>query len=52
MQYIIAAVVGYLLGCSNMAYWLGLIKKVDIRENGTGNLGASNTAVEEIKMRV
>jgi glycerol-3-phosphate acyltransferase PlsY len=45
MKYLIAALLGYLLGCSHMAYWLGLIKKVDIRENGTGNLGASNAAV-------
>ena len=45
MAYLISAVLGYLLGCSNMAYWLGLIKKVDIRNNGSGNLGASNATV-------
>ena len=45
MSYMIAALAGYLLGCSNMAYWLSLLRKVDIRNQGTGNLGASNTAV-------
>ena len=45
MQYVLIVLLGYLLGCSNMAYWMSKIKKVDIRSKGTGNLGASNTAV-------
>lgn len=45
MGYLIAAAVGYLLGSSNMAYWISKIKKVDIRKNGSGNLGASNATV-------
>ena len=45
MGYFLAALMGYLMGCSNMAYWLSLIKKVDIRNNGSGNLGASNATV-------
>lgn len=45
MGYVLVALMGYLLGCSNMAYWLSLIKKVDIRNNGSGNLGASNATV-------
>ena len=45
MQYVIAVLIGYLLGSSNMAYWISRIKKVDIRANGTGNLGASNATV-------
>lgn len=45
MAYFLATLMGYLLGCSNMAYWLSLIKKVDIRGNGSGNLGASNATV-------
>lgn len=36
---------GYLLGSSNMAYWMSLLKKVDIRTMGSGNLGASNATV-------
>lgn len=45
MGYGIAVIMGYLMGSSNMAYWLSKIKKVDIRANGTGNLGASNATV-------
>lgn len=45
MRYLIVSLAGYLLGCSNMAYWLSRIKKVDIRSNGSGNLGASNATV-------
>ena len=43
--YFLVALLGYLLGSSNMAYWLSKLKKVDIRSMGSGNLGASNTAV-------
>lgn len=45
MQYVIAILIGYFLGSSNMAYWISRIKKVDIRGNGSGNLGASNATV-------
>lgn len=45
MQYVIAAVLGYLLGCSSMAYYLAKIQKADLTKAGTGNLGASNATV-------
>ena len=45
MQYVLTALMGYLLGCSNMAYFLSRIKNVDFRSKGSCNLGASNTAV-------
>lgn len=45
MQYIFAVILGYLLGCSSMAYYIGLLKKKDIRTAGSGNLGASNATV-------
>ena len=45
MAYLIIVLAAYLLGSSSMAYWLSLIKKVDIRKNGSGNLGASNATV-------
>jgi len=45
MQYIFAVLLGYLLGCSSMAYYISLAKKKDIRTAGSGNLGASNTMV-------
>ena len=45
MAYLMIILAAYLLGSSNMAYWLSLINKVDIRKNGSGNLGASNATV-------
>ena len=45
MRYLIAAVLGYLLGCSNMAYYLAKWKRADLRSAGSGNLGASNATV-------
>jgi len=45
MEYLIAIFAGYLLGCSNMALYLSKLKKIDFRQNGSGNLGASNAAV-------
>jgi len=43
--YPIAALIAYVLGSSNMAYYLSKIKKIDIRRHGTGNLGASNSMI-------
>ena len=45
MGYILAILWGYLLGCSNMALYLSMWKKVDIRAAGSGNLGASNAVI-------
>ena len=43
--YLLVIFMGYLLGSSNMAYWLSKLKKVDIQSQGSGNLGASNATV-------
>ena len=43
MGYLFAVLAAYLLGCSNMAYYVGKVKKVDLANVGSGNLGASNT---------
>lgn len=45
MGYLFAVLLGYLLGCSNMAYYLARVKKADLRGAGSGNLGASNATV-------
>ena len=45
MGYIFAVITAYLMGSSNMAYYLSKMKQVDIRKNGSGNLGASNATV-------
>ena len=43
MNYLLMAVLGYLIGCLQFAYIFGRIfKGVDIRELGHGNSGASN----------
>ena len=45
MGYFLAAFLGYLLGCSNLAYYLSRAFKRDIRKDGSGNLGASNATI-------
>lgn len=45
MAYIFAAVTGYLLGCSNMAFFLAKARKVDLSAGGSKNPGASNAAI-------
>ena len=45
MGYLLAAAIGYLVGCSNMALYLSKLKKVDPRSGGSGNLGASNAMI-------
>ena len=45
MGYLTAITLGYLLGCSNLAYYISRVRKHDIRKSGTGNLGASNATV-------
>ena len=45
MAYLAAILGGYLMGCSNMALYLGKLKGVDLRAGGSGNLGASNATV-------
>ena len=45
MAYVIAALIGYLLGCSNMAIYISRYKKVDIRALGGKNPGTANTVL-------
>lgn len=45
MPYVIVTVIGYLLGCSNMAWYLAKLKGVDMSAGGSGNPGASNAAI-------
>ena len=45
MNYILILLMGYLLGCSNMALYLSKLRKADLRSGGSGNLGASNAVV-------
>lgn len=45
MIYIVAALCGYLFGCINPACVIAKIKKVDIRNIGSNNPGASNVFI-------
>jgi len=45
MAYFLAALLGYALGCSNMAYYISRLKKIDLGAGGSGNLGASNAVI-------
>lgn len=41
-QYVLCALLGYLLGTSSMAFYLSALGGVDLQKKGSGNLGASN----------
>ena len=45
MAYFIMCILGYLLGCSNMATYLAKAKGVDVSAGGSGNPGASNATI-------
>ena len=44
MTAILSLGLGYLVGCINPAAWIAKMKHVNLKEEGTGNLGATNTA--------
>ena len=45
MQYLLIILCAYLLGSSNLAFFLSKRAKIDARSQGSGNLGASNAMV-------
>lgn len=45
MSAILSLGLGYLIGCINPAVWISRMKHVNLKEEGTGNLGATNTAI-------
>lgn len=42
MGYLLTVLGAYLMGCSNMALYVGKSKNIDLRSGGSGNLGTSN----------
>lgn len=42
-SYLLIILLGYLLGSSSMSYYISKIKKTELRDKGSKNLGASNT---------
>ena len=45
LEYAIATVIGYLLGCINMAWLIAKSKGINIKEVGSNNAGASNVFI-------
>lgn len=45
MIYTVIALMGYLFGCSNLAWFLSKARGFDIRTHGSNNAGASNAAI-------
>lgn len=45
LYYVMIFLMGYLFGCSNLAFFLGKAKGFDIRNYGSNNAGASNATV-------
>lgn len=45
MNAVLSLVMGYLVGCLSPAAWVGKKKNVNLKESGTKNLGATNTAL-------
>ena len=45
MYYVLVILIAYLLGSSNMSYYISKIKGVDMQTKGSKNLGASNAMV-------
>ncbi len=45
MSAIVSIVLGYLVGCLSPSSWVSKRRNVDLTQEGTGNLGATNTAI-------
>lgn len=45
MIYILVFLAAYLMGCSNLTYYIARSKGLNVRNKGTGNLGASNATI-------
>lgn len=45
MEVFLSLILGYTMGCLNPAAWVGKQKNVDLKQAGTGNLGATNTTL-------
>lgn len=45
MEVFVSLCLGYLMGCLNPAAWVGRRNHINLKEAGTGNLGATNTTM-------
>ena len=48
MEVFFSLCLGYVIGCLNPAAWVGKRNHVDLKQAGTGNLGATNTTIRHI----
>ena len=45
MEVFLSLILGYAMGCMNPAAWIGKKNHIDLKQAGTGNLGATNTTM-------
>lgn len=45
MEILITVIIGYFFGCIQTSYFIGKLKKLDIREHGSKNAGTTNAAI-------
>ncbi|MDO5546478.1 MAG: glycerol-3-phosphate acyltransferase [Eubacteriales bacterium] len=45
MEVFLSLILGYAFGCLNPAAWVGKRNNINLKETGTGNLGATNTTM-------
>ena len=45
MEVFLSLILGYAMGCLNPAAWVGKRNHINLKEAGTGNLGATNTTM-------
>jgi len=45
MGYVLILLAAYMIGSSNLAFYIAKLRKVDIRGKGSGNLGTSNATI-------
>ena len=45
MEVFLSLILGYAMGCLNSAAWVGKRNHINLKEEGTGNLGATNTTM-------
>ena len=45
MEVFLSLILGYAMGCMNAAAWVGRRNHINLKEAGTGNLGATNTTM-------
>lgn len=43
LKYMLIVLLGYLIGSSSMSFYISKLKKINLKEKGSKNLGASNT---------